>query len=268
MGDVFRSLIQPLEARFKFDKDEEAAAKEDMMEDFKNFSDEILAAAAKKIRSTRTYKTMPTVGEIATVLAALSYSDKPQAAFVNLRKSDWEEFWSKGAICKANKLIQSELGRRAAKEGWITGLHDYCRNKGELPSVKYSGFALESIIREMKAAAKCVDQTAAGVGFKPINPNFDKRQKLAIVAIQGDLRKFGDAFLVKREKLAKIALGETGLDEEGNPTGPVPKVTGPDPYLVALEADAPEVIGEPQPNFDGYGYENEPPPWQPEEGRA
>lgn len=286
MGDVLKKLIEPLEARFKFDKGEEKAAKEDMVEAFKNFDDDMLAAAAKKIRMTREYKTMPTVGEIAKVLADLSYADKPAADNVYRRKAGWEAEWAPEVIRKANKLIQSELGRRAAREGWITGLHDYCRKKGKLPSDDYSGFALEAIVREMKKDAEVVNRTAAGVGFKPINPKFDKRQKLALVAIQGDLRKLGDDFLEKREKLAKIALGETGLDEEGNPTGPAPK--GPDPYLAALEAtdaafaqgddedDEPDsfvklgdvvrkIVDDVEEKRDGL---EEPPPWQPDEGRA
>jgi hypothetical protein len=42
--------------------------------------------------------------------------------------------WSPARIAEANHLIQGEIGRRAADEGWILGLWDHCRNHRKLPS--------------------------------------------------------------------------------------------------------------------------------------
>ena len=41
--------------------------------------------------------------------------------------------WSKPRIEKADELINSDIGRRAANEGWIIALHDYCRERCDIP---------------------------------------------------------------------------------------------------------------------------------------
>jgi hypothetical protein len=43
--------------------------------------------------------------------------------------------WSDERVEEADDLIQSDLGRQAAQEGWIIALHDYCRENRELPGV-------------------------------------------------------------------------------------------------------------------------------------
>jgi hypothetical protein len=43
--------------------------------------------------------------------------------------------WSSERIEEADRLIQSDLGRQAAQEGWIVALHDYCRENRELPGI-------------------------------------------------------------------------------------------------------------------------------------
>ena len=43
--------------------------------------------------------------------------------------------WSAERIEEADGLIQSDLGRQAAQEGWIIALHDYCRENRELPGI-------------------------------------------------------------------------------------------------------------------------------------
>lgn len=82
MGDVLKNLIEPLEIRFSWKNisDEQMlAAKEDMLSSFEDYSDEVLARTAQRIRETRKYTNMPTVGDIKAVLEKVA-AEQPKAA--------------------------------------------------------------------------------------------------------------------------------------------------------------------------------------------
>ena len=94
--------------------------------------------------------------------------------------------WEPSAIAVADNLIDCEMGRRAAREGWIVGLHDYCRKHHKLPSPYETG--------DMIANAKFVDRCAAGA--------------VNMGAMHSALVGFAEAFLARRESLARKVLGE------------------------------------------------------------
>ena len=96
--------------------------------------------------------------------------------------------WSHEALATADRLIQSEIGRTAAREGWILSLHDYCRKHRCLPDNRD--------IRQLKAAAE---------GF---NSAYSECCRGNGGTLGKSLRRFGDVFLAKREKYARMALGE------------------------------------------------------------
>lgn len=103
--------------------------------------------------------------------------------------------WSPEAIARANKLIQCDLGQRAAQEGWITQLWDYCRKYRELPSTheierglprdprKYGG-----LIAEARRFDEAYGRTSEG----------------------SQMRKLGDAMLARRDRLSAIAQNAGG----------------------------------------------------------
>ena len=48
-------------------------------------------------------------------------------------KSEEEGYWSRKAFDEADNLVNSDLGRKAADEGWIGDLYDFCRHHRRLP---------------------------------------------------------------------------------------------------------------------------------------
>lgn len=185
MGNVIKELIGTLEKRFEWRSEgEEAESKADMIEAFSAYSDEFLGKVAKDIRMTRTFRGMPTVGEINKVIARMAV--EPGGARRPTSATYTYPDWSPYAIDQADKLIQCDLGKEAAREGWIVGLHDYCRKNGRLPGRYDIGAMIES--------AEFVAKTAAGA--------------FPLGVMHKALQKLGDAFLEKRERLARLALGE------------------------------------------------------------
>lgn len=91
--------------------------------------------------------------------------------------------WSKAAIAKADSLIQGQLGQRAADEGWVLGLHDFCRNKGRLP--------VNSEIGTIMANAKEFDNA------------YRQAQEIGM-----SLVKLGNSMLARRDRCARVTDGE------------------------------------------------------------
>ena len=44
--------------------------------------------------------------------------------------------WCREQCAKTDRLMRSDLGRRAARDGWICSLWDYCRASGKLPETQ------------------------------------------------------------------------------------------------------------------------------------
>lgn len=95
--------------------------------------------------------------------------------------------WSNEAFRFADDLVMCDIGKRAAREGWVLGLHDFCRNHRRLPH--------ENETHEIKRNSQFIDRVSAGAedgGY----------MKHAIA-------KLATSMLAKREKMAKRVLGET-----------------------------------------------------------
>lgn len=96
--------------------------------------------------------------------------------------------WSSAAYTEANRLINSPMGREAAKEGWIGQLHDYCREHRKLPNA--------SRVADLKREARLFDEAysacCAGKGG----------------TLNDALKKLGESFLTNRDRLAAVANGE------------------------------------------------------------
>jgi hypothetical protein len=89
----------------------------------------------------------------------------------------------------ADDLIMCEMGRRAAREGWILSLHDFCRINGRLPTADWE-------IR------KCIDGARG----------FDKAYEEVLNGAGGvcakALEALGDTMLKRREALRARVLGK------------------------------------------------------------
>lgn len=149
------------------------------------YSEGELLAAADRVVTKRKFKSWPTIGDCIEVLEDHRAEVHEQNAPERKAEPTHPE-WSDAAFAAADKLIDCEMGRKAAREGWILSLHDFCRRERKLPSHYQTGALIES--------ARFVDHCAAGA--------------IDMGLCHASLRKFADEFLVKRERLAKRVLGE------------------------------------------------------------
>jgi hypothetical protein len=172
-------------------------------------------SAVDHMLKTRRYRSWPSIAEC--VMAC-------QEARERISEPKWqpvpERFpeWSETRIKQADAMIQCALGRTAADEGWVLGLHDFCRNKGRLP--------LFNEIPAVKASSR----------------EFDEHYAMCVRGeggVFGDgLKQLGDSMLVRRNRLAALAWGEI-VDEVHAPSfTPAPareSTRGPDASRPAFE---------------------------------
>lgn len=95
--------------------------------------------------------------------------------------------WSGLTIARADRLIQSDLGRCAANEGWVLSLHDFCRKHGRLP--------VNHEVAGCRSSAKKFDE--AYCDAQAINGPMG----LSLI-------KLGNAMLVRRDALGRLADGD------------------------------------------------------------
>lgn len=95
--------------------------------------------------------------------------------------------WKKENLDRADRLIQSELGRKAADEGWILGLWDHYRKTPRQPSPK-------EIIRAKQKAEEFNE------AYRSAQTNDLSRYI--------NLPKLGDLILARRAQKAALTQGE------------------------------------------------------------
>jgi hypothetical protein len=110
---------------------DEAVFLADYLKELRHYSESCLHLAATQLITTRDRRTFPTLAECLKVCRDVH---EKLAAEVPPppNKDHWPEH-SEKRVKKADRLIQCPLGRQAADEGWIMGLHEFCRETGKLP---------------------------------------------------------------------------------------------------------------------------------------
>lgn len=134
MGDVPGKFLDPLMRHFTLPKTidgKEEAWEADYNEALSFYSDRVLEFAAKKlIFAERQHKSFPTPAECLRACKDVHNEfSKPEP-----RKSNQRDEWSPEAISQADKLLCSDIGRRAADEGWVWQLWDFLRRQGRWPN--------------------------------------------------------------------------------------------------------------------------------------
>jgi len=156
------------------------------------YTPSVLDRACKRIVDTRKDRYFPLPAECRAACEEIvkvekaentNRLDEPKHKFAG--HADWQ-------YRLADDLIMCGLGRRAAEEGWILSLHDFCRNNGRLPKEQWE-------IRKCVDGAKGFDEAYEGL----------LREKAAgrSTALQNELIALGDAMLARREKLSARVLG-------------------------------------------------------------
>jgi len=151
----------------------------------KSYSDRELDRAADLVLRSHRGRGFPSVSEMLTACedAREQFSPPP-------RIDPAYPEWSKARIAEADRLIQCDMGRAAARDGWISVLHSFVRENGRLP------------------------RTQGEIGHcKAVASKFDQSYRDCVLgnggAVGQALERLGASMMERREELARIAFGET-----------------------------------------------------------
>jgi hypothetical protein len=154
------------------------------------YEPDVLQAAAQRIIDTRNDRRFPLPSEIRKVCAEVIDDRRKASLPVHPAAGDKKlSPWSPERVKLANELVQTEIGRRAAREGWLLILHDWVRANGELPrsDSKIRELAGEKVHFE-KAYSDCVRGWGGPAGKQ--------------------LAELGDKMIAREAELRVMVLGE------------------------------------------------------------
>lgn len=99
---------------------------------------DVLMRAADEIVRTRKAVRTPVVAELVEACKEAKYWVERESSKdgLPLDKDDVRKFalWSDERLRLANDLVMTPVGKAAAKEGWIRGLHDFIREHARMPA--------------------------------------------------------------------------------------------------------------------------------------
>jgi hypothetical protein len=136
-----------------------------------------LQRAGDHIIRTHKFRSFPTPAQIVVACE----DARPQQMTPEMKG---DPSWSKEAIAHADRLVNCELGRRAAHEGWILGLHDYCRKHGALPPSAKVGVIISDARFVDGVADGSIDAGACAPALRRLAKTF-QRKRGEIVARAG-----------------------------------------------------------------------------------
>ena len=150
----------------------------DIIEDLSQYPADVLALAAKKIRRSRLSLTFPPLAEcLAACREAHGEIIKPQGRPAAV---DYPE-WSAARIAQANRLICCAGGKKAAEDGWIVRLWDFCRENERLPNRAEA----EVIIRKFRAAEADFAESGIPLEYSSMrNAILSKRAQLSAMVMK------------------------------------------------------------------------------------
>lgn len=155
MGDVINKLIIPLREQFTLPRqcEDEARFFATYVNLLKGQPDDALSAAAASIMATRIMRTFPLPAECLAACREASETAVKAAPKPVARQLDE---WSAERAALADELICCDMGRTAAREGWIIGMHDFCREAGRAPDIHEA--------REIRRVCAALNADVAGLG--------------------------------------------------------------------------------------------------------
>lgn len=124
--------------KFSGDESMEAAWISSMTIKLDPYSDAILLQAAEFIITTRIPKKdgafFPSPAEcIAICERFVALEKKPQQLLLSAPSADE---WSRDRVDLAFDLCKTPIGLQAARDGWVLGLHDFCRKHMRIPKTE------------------------------------------------------------------------------------------------------------------------------------
>lgn len=161
-----------------------------LVEALRGASPTVLDRAKRNIIDTRKNRYFPLIGEIREACREAAREvefDAHVQTLPALRQATSDE-WSTERCKLAYDLVKCELGRQAAKEGWILALWHHCRRHQRLPQSQTEIAACKRISQEFdQSYANCVTGRAGP-------------QSRTLEAL-------GSSMLAKRKKLAEEVMG-------------------------------------------------------------
>jgi hypothetical protein len=157
------------------------------------FEEPILRKVAQRMIDTRTDRRFPLVAEIIAECERIIAEEAAEKRRSSLPLQDEPRKgnpWSHESQRFADELLHCELGRQAAREGWIGVLWDWIRNHGRMP--RQNEVTVDWFRREAEAINAKYNECERGLGG---------------IASKG-LAKLGLQVLNRREEKAKLVLGE------------------------------------------------------------
>lgn len=153
---VKKHFITPMLLQFNLPNSVKAGAEKafygDYAEALGEFTDDELAYAVKWMKTTRQTRTFPVIADCLEACKHARKTLQAQQHAEEREKAHWQaegrltrtlsdgtrivkdpEEWHSHRVDKANKLIQSEQGRQAVRDGAIIGLHDFIRKHDRAP---------------------------------------------------------------------------------------------------------------------------------------
>lgn len=133
MGDVNKFFLDPISRQFSLPKTMEndpLAWQKDYDDALAFYSDTVLDVTAKRIIASRDVRSFPLVAEcLKACRETHGELSKPEP-----RSAGHHDEWDQSRVKRADRLIQSDAGVQAAKEGWLLSLWDFCRQKERWPN--------------------------------------------------------------------------------------------------------------------------------------
>ena len=128
------------------------------------YSDRVLQRAADEMLATRSQRKFPLLAECLEACRNAQDEIAGEAKRENdsaRQSAKSKDPWSPERVHLADGMMRSELGREAAKEGWIVSLHDFCREEGRLPN-KFEAERVRSAALARKAERERREQEFGG----------------------------------------------------------------------------------------------------------
>lgn len=188
MGSVQENFVMPLRVFFDDPVPAEGSSVElfykALAEDLCFYSDRCLELAVIEIRTTRKWKTFPSIAEC--VDACRKIHDQLSAPEIRNAPPkepypEWSERRQKRAVEIMTGSVGLPLAVRAMEKGWLLTLWDFCREHERLPNRN----EVDRIVTKLKIAAR---RTIEGGGvtkaMKPLQEAMDRRRDAIAAAVR------------------------------------------------------------------------------------
>ena len=171
----------------RFDSDERQIEWVDSMTvAFRGYDGDVLMRAAQKTIDTRTDRKFPLIAELHKICREIIYDDKiTQKALPGVTSAERADPASPERARLADDLVLGEMGRQAAREGWILHLWHFVRDNGRLPEQRQ----IQKLKDEVRGFEEALDHARKG--------GWDQAQVLV---------KTGTSMLSRRQELAERVL--------------------------------------------------------------